>query len=290
MNEAKRITERLGGRWWRGGGGYGVAFCPAHDNRRTPALSIRNGDRAPIFKCFAGCGSRDIARAVEALCGGGAHTRPTPPRRPDNPDATARARRIWRESHPADNTLAERYLRQRGLNASLPAALRFHPSCWHVPVSAAHPAMIGKITVGEEDQLVAVHRTFLAADGVKAAVEPNKMMLGPAAGGAVRLSKGGGPLIVCEGVETGLALVQIAATDEPTVWAALSTSGVAGLRLPSKSEADELVIAPDGDAAGRRAAAKLAARADAAGWRVRILPAPGEGLDWADSAVRRATA
>ena len=65
----------------------------------------------------------------------------------------------------------------------------------------------------------------------------------------------------------------------PRVWAALSTSGMAGLILPP--DPGELVLAPDGDAPGRKAANKLADRGSAAGWRVRIMRCP-EGSDWND--------
>ena len=65
----------------------------------------------------------------------------------------------------------------------------------------------------------------------------------------------------------------------PRVWAALSTSGMAGLILPP--DPGELVLAPDGDDAGRKAANKLADRASAAGWRVRIMKCP-DGADWND--------
>ena len=62
-------------------------------------------------------------------------------------------------------------------------------------------------------------------------------------------------------------------------WAALSTSGMAGLVLPR--DTGELVIAPGGDDAGRKAANKLADRACAAGWHVRIMKCP-DGADWND--------
>jgi len=45
----------------------------------------------------------------------------------------------------------------------------------------------------------------------------------------------------------------------------------------------ELVIAPDGDTAGMKAATKLADRACAAGWRVRVMDCP-TGHDWNDLA------
>jgi DNA primase len=43
----------------------------------------------------------------------------------------------------------------------------------------------------------------------------------------------------------------------------------------------ELVIATDGDDAGRDAGDCLANRASALGWRVSLMPAP-DGLDWND--------
>ena len=65
----------------------------------------------------------------------------------------------------------------------------------------------------------------------------------------------------------------------PRVWSALSAPGVSGLILPA--DPDELVLAPDGDEAGRAAANKLADRATTAGWRVRIMQCP-DGADWND--------
>jgi len=50
--------------------------------------------------------------------------------------------------------------------------------------------MIALVTSGKDSTPVAIHRTFLARDGVgKAPVNPPKMMLGPCRGGAVRLGE-----------------------------------------------------------------------------------------------------
>lgn len=70
-------------------------------------------------------------------------------------------------------------------------------------------------------------------------------------------------------------------------WAALSTSGMRGLRLPAKPA--RLTIAQDGDTAGRDAAHDLAQRAHAAGWVVSILD-PGNGADFNDILQERAAA
>lgn len=105
-------------------------------------------------------------------------------------------------------------------------------------------------------------------------------MLGAALGGAVRLAEAEGPLVVAEGIETALSLPSGLLRAPATVWAALSAAGIAGLRLPD-GILRKLTIAPDGDAAGRDAAHKLAERAAALGWTVCLLPAP-EGRDWND--------
>ena len=130
------------------------------------------------------------------------------------------------------------------------------------------------------NRLAAVHRTYLQADGSgKADIEPAKMMLGATAGAAVRLTEAQVALVVSEGVETALSLSSGLLSAPAAVWAALSASGMRGLSLPP--QAGQLTIASDGDAAGREAASALAARADALGWQVTLLPAP-EGLDWND--------
>ena len=107
------------------------------------------------------------------------------------------------------------------------------------------------------------------------------MMQGPCAGGAVKLSEGCGPLVVCEGVETGLSLLSGLLDGSATVWAALSTAGMKALTLPKSTGA--LIVATDSDDAGAGwlAGTALAERAAALGWAVSMLPAP-EGQDWND--------
>jgi hypothetical protein len=105
-------------------------------------------------------------------------------------------------------------------------------------------------------------------------------MLGSTQGGAVRLTRGAGPLVVAEGIETALSLGCGGLTDaDVSIWAALSTSGMRGLILPPKPS--QMIIAPDGDKAGREASNALAERAHALGWDVSLLPAH-DGHDWND--------
>ncbi len=127
----------------------------------------------------------------------------------------------------------------------------------------------------------AVHRTYLAPSGGKAAVEPAKMMLGATAGGAVRLLGGHRRLVVAEGIETALSLASGLLDGPLSLWAALSAHGMAALRLPRPMAGAELVVASDRDRAGREAAHALARRATAEGWRV-LRADPGDGLDFND--------
>ena len=191
--------------------------------------------------------------------------------------SAAQAKAIWRETLPINGTVAETYLRGRGITCPLPKSLRFHPNCWHGVTAKRYPAMVAAV---QGNKLAAVHRTFLRPDGSgKADVEIPKMMLGSTAGASVRLTEGRESLVVCEGIETALSLSSGLLRVPAAIWAALSTSGIRNLSLPS--QAGQLTIAPDGDKAGREAASALAARADALGWRVALLPAP-ECLDWND--------
>lgn len=123
-----------------------------------------------------------------------------------------------------------------------------------------------------------IHRTYFTKQGERLTTSA-KMMFGPCSGGAVRLSEAAGPLVVCEGIETGLSLLSGLLDGPVTVWATLSTSGMKALRLPS--EPVEIIIATDGDDPGREAGNRLAHDASARGWDVRLMPAP-DGQDWND--------
>lgn len=92
--EARRVGP---GRW--------MARCPAHEDR-TPSLSIRDGDTAPLLTCFAGCDRADV---IETLRGRGLWRERAPQ------DRQARCRKIdvdalWREAaqHLAHGTRPKR--------------------------------------------------------------------------------------------------------------------------------------------------------------------------------------
>jgi putative DNA primase/helicase len=201
------------------------------------------------------------------------------PHHPPKDDSRDAALDIWRRSSPAESTIVETYLRVRGYRGPIPASMRYvagkHPSD-----DVFHPIMVGAVIRPDNPpSIIGVHRTFLLPNGSgKAALNPNKMSLGPIGGGGVPLGPPGPRIAVSEGIESGLSFMQ--ATEIPT-WAALSANGMKKLLLPP--EVREVVIAADADETGLEAAEEAASRWHAEGRKVRIIKPP-EGLDFNDLA------
>ncbi|QRZ13739.1 hypothetical protein JWJ88_03485 [Paracoccus methylovorus] len=205
MTEAERITRALRGRWH---GRYGVACCPVHGDKR-PSLSLADGDGGRLLaRCHAGCRFDTILDALRGLGlveGKGVYTPPSAAdlvriEAAERAEAEKRERQalaVWGEGQPVHGSLAEIYLRGRGITCDLSDALRFHPDCWH-PSARRFPALLARVDGAAR---FALHRTYLREDGRgKADAEPAKAMLGGVAGGAVRLTEAEGALVVCEGM------------------------------------------------------------------------------------------
>jgi hypothetical protein len=133
-------------------------------------------------------------------------TRPPAPRA----NYTDLAVAMWHESIPAAGTLAERYLRGRALPC--PDWLRFHPRApFKKDDSGARrllPCMIAPMRSLIDGRITGVHRTALTPSGQKVA----KAMLGVCEGAGIWLrpvSEPDAELGVCEGIETGLALIEL---------------------------------------------------------------------------------
>lgn len=288
---ASKLAKELGGKKY--GNGW-MAHCPAHDDQE-PSLSITaNHDGKVLFRCHAGCDQDAVIDALRARRlwtnselhrHSGEKRQPTPVARDKCADEsrTKAALNLWHSSGPLIGTLAETYLCSRGLTLPPPATLRFHASLKH-PSAAVGPAMVALVTQGSDGAPLGVHRTFLAHDGAgKAAVAPDKMMLGPCRGGAVRLAEPGDVLMVGEGIETCLAAMQ--ATGHPA-WAALSISGLLALDLPGNLHT--VIVLADGDAPGEAAAKKAALRFKRDYRHVRIARPP-YGFDFNDILMGRAS-
>jgi putative DNA primase/helicase len=286
---AEFIAKALNGN--RAGAGW-VARCPAHDDR-TPSLSLRDaGSGIVLVRCHAGCEQEDVIAALRSRgLWTGRYARrvacrikaPAGERQSDQDDSKRieTALGIWRAATPAPGTPVETYLLTRSLYLPASAPLRFYAGLKH-PSGSRWPAMVALVTRGYDGTPIAIHRTFIALDGVgKAQVDQAKMMLGPCRGGAVRLADPSDVLMVGEGIETCLAAMQV--TGHPA-WAALSTSGMRSLDLP-KGVGNVIVLA-DGDDGGEAAARDCARRWKREGRQVRIARAP-RGMDFNDILMGR---
>ncbi len=203
-----------------------------------------------------------------------------------------RIARLWAQCVPlVPGDPVTLYLKQRGFAGvwPLPACLRLHRAlpCWEGEERiGTFPAMVAPL-VAPGGRVVALHRTYLTADGRKAGV-PNARKLtataGPLAGACIPLHKPrGGVVGIAEGIETALA--GALASGVPTV-AAYSAGNLEAWNWPAG--VGRLVIFGDNDAAGRKAADELRARASSAGLACEVLTPTEEGADWCDVWAARA--
>jgi hypothetical protein len=149
------------------------------------------------------------------------------------------ARRLFARSRPIVGTIAETYLRLRGVAVSRDdLALRFHPRCFYRDVDAdlllELPAVIAAVT-DEAGALTGVHRTWLSIDGGgKASVASPRRALGHLLGHGVRfgaVNEASSILFVGEGLETMLSL-RMAMPLAPVI-AALSAHHLAAVLFPA---------------------------------------------------------
>ena len=193
------------------------------------------------------------------------------------------ARRLFAMSRPVAGTLAETYLRDRGIiGARTAPTLRFHPRCWYrrdeddPGVRDNWPALIAAVT-DSAGIITGVHRTWLDPTGkAKAPVATPRRAMGLLLGHGVRFGTARETMIAGEGIETMLSLRSVMPT-LPMI-AALSANHLAALILPN--DLRRLYIAQDDDAAGRWTTTTLAERARAAGIEARrLIPALGDFND-----------
>lgn len=209
---------------------------------------------------------------------------------------------LWKASLPFAGTLAQDYLRSRGIDIDDPN-LRFHPSLncrINGDLIGQFPALLARVQ-GADGRGTSIWRIYLNKTG-GALIGPDgkkvKLGVGPARGGAVRLGGEDAEEIgIGEGIESS-ASARVMDSRLP-VWAGLSTSGIIGFDPPPHVRF--VRIFPDGDLAKRRdgkdntpsgmyAAWKLHNRLESEG-RVRSeIVEPPHNADWNDvlQSLRRA--
>ncbi|WP_226017897.1 CHC2 zinc finger domain-containing protein [Novosphingobium sp. FKTRR1] len=267
----KLVALRPAGREW-------VACCPFHADRSPSFTIYHDGTR---FHCF-GCGASgdvldfvrlaydlDLIGAAHMLGAGDVPHLDRPPPLfplPVNTGKIRAALSIWNRAQPAAGTLAEAYLRFRGIVPPYPPSLRFlRLPCDNL---GQLPCLVASVQDVAGD-VIGVQRIWLAHDGMgKADVAKPKRSLGKVKGGAIRLGEpdAGNVVTVCEGPETGLSLLELLGGP---VWVAAGATFLPAMDFPPAVRS--IVIGADNDEAGQ-VAAQDAARAYALrGLAVRII-------------------
>jgi Toprim domain len=248
----------------------------------TDAATGEHGDLLDLIALSMGldrlCDVLDEARAFLRLpC----VAPPSNPRRTQAPapaGSPESARRLFAMSQPIRGTIAEAYLRKRGITALHEAgALRFHPRCYYRPDADAPtevwPALIAAVT-DLAGKITGAHRTWLDPSGKdKAPVDTPRRAMGHLLGHGVRFGAATDVMAAGEGLETMLSL-RSALTTLPML-AALSANHLAAILFPATLR--RLYVARDDDSAGNLAVATLTDRARSAGIEAHPLsPALGD--------------
>jgi Toprim domain len=248
----------------------------------TDAATGEHGDLLDVIRESCGLhGFKDVADEARRFLSL-PHPEPTPCKRSSHQAAAPTgspeaARRLIAMSQPITGTIAETYLRKRGITAlHASGSLRFHPRCYYRPdqhsPTQTWPAMIAVVT-DLNGRITGAHRTYLAPPGMdsttdgKAPIETPRRAMGELLGHAVRFGVAHEVMAAGEGIETMLSLRQ--ALPAMPAAAALSAAHLAAILFPDTLR--RLYIARDDDPAGDRAMATLIDRADAAGIEAIVL-------------------
>jgi putative DNA primase/helicase len=182
------------------------------------------------------------------------------------------------------------YLSRRMASESInvPACIQLHPAMPYIhegETLGVFPCMVAPL-VGSDGRMLALHRTYLTADGQKANVPAVRKLTGASrllAGAAIPLATPTARRLgIAEGIETALAASL--SSDVPVV-AAYSAGNLAAWRWPREIRA--LVIFGDNDIAGIKASTELLERAKKTGLDASVLAPSDPGADWCDVYANR---
>ncbi|MDQ0302486.1 DUF7146 domain-containing protein [Ancylobacter polymorphus] len=236
----------------------------------TDAATGEHGDLLDIIRGSSGLTDfADVAEEARIFLSL-PHPEPEPaaPRRhvlPAPSGSVEAARRLFAMSQPLAGTLAETYLRRRGITLLHGTGnLRFHPHCYYKAddgPTETWPAMIAAVT-DLTGRITGVHRTWLAPDGSdKAPVDTPRKAMGNLLGSTVLIGVQGDVMAAGEGIETMLSLRQV--LPNMAMAPALSAAHLAAIMFPLRLR--RLYIVRDNDPAGDGARDMLIQRANADG-------------------------
>ena len=260
-------------------------------NKRTGAwadfaVGMAGGDLISLYAYIYNISQGQACQAISNMCGtlhASNAVTVTDDRR-----KLARIQAIWTQAHPLSPTSAGGlYLERRGLTIkTYPDSLRWHDDVFEPETRTTMPALIAKVQ-NLQGNLSAIQRIYLTTHGHKAKLKDVKKTLGRFTGSAVRLAEATDTIAITEGIETGLAVIELMGLP---VWATLSTIGMETVQLPPEFSRVYIALDHDRNGAGTKAAMKLAARLTREGRTCLILdpatvhplPENAKGMDWLD--------
>jgi Toprim domain len=259
----------------------GAAASRGRAGKWTDAATGEHGDLLDIIR--ESCGLADIHATADEACRFLSLPRPDAP--PDEfrsangqrSGSCSSAQRLLAISRPIAGTLAQTYLRHRGITRFQDlGSLHFHPRCYYRSSrdgpTEAHPALIAAVT-DLTGNVTGLQRTWLDPSGArKAQISTPRRAMGDLLGQAVRFGNVQDILGVGEGIETTLSVRE--ALPGLPVAAALSAAHLAAIQFPPALR--RLYILRDNDPAGEAAVRTLTNRAQSAGINA-ILLVPRQG-------------
>lgn len=265
--ELRRLVQHLKGTWV---GMTAMCRCPCHADR-TPSLSIRQGDRAILVTCHAGCDRREVLKALRRVA-----DLPSFNASCVIPSVDHRVKphcAIWHAGQPIEGTLAERYIREVRHTWTPLEDLRFHPRCprGQGRLASFEPALL--IAMRKAGAIAAIQRIFL--DPVSADCT-EKLVLGQAIGAAWTNGLPGKTIGICEGFETAAAYTSLTGI---RAWATMGAKRFHQLDIPASVET--VILLADNDAEGRRARDRAAESYQRPGLAIETEWPPGRMNDWA---------
>ncbi len=285
----------LGGH--KAGKGY-LCRCPIPGHGkgqgdRNPSLSIADGNERLLVRCHSGCDPRDVIAELRRRglledgdgfrSGMKIRTREQgyPPAAKIEPahDPNPQALAIWRSGQPITGSIAERFIRARGIALELTPSLRSGAHPYIGPYES--PVSIAAVQAPAR-QVIAVQVTLIDPRGDrKAQVRLPRKTIGALGWGAIRLAAATDELALAEGTEKGLAAMQLFGVP---CWSSLGAGRMHRVWIPD--DVRTLHIFADNDEPGRVAAERTA---HAHRHRRVVLHFPPDGCkDWDDVTTARA--
>ena len=308
MIDVKDIEAKANGRWYSILTALGVPesfltgkhtaclFCGGDDRWRWD-----NKDNSGSYICNQ-CGSgtpfqltmkhlginfKEALERINEILGGGYTKTDTVKNKMSIDNVKKMLNDLWTSSKTLTGSdHACRYLHSRGLVLQ-PDNVRFCKECYESETKTKMPAMIARI-VNKDNRPMALHRTYLQSDiFAKAEIKSAKKMtptIDTLVGCSVRLfPPKDKEIIVCEGIETGIACNQVF---DKGVHACLSSTIMEGYEPPEGIR--KIIICGDSDAnfTGQKSAYKLANRLHNKDFLVEVRLPEIFGNDFADELWR----